>query len=153
MSKANSTPVRSAGKTQKPNKPSLDYPLFVHAAGVWAKKIRGRTHYFGKWDDPDGALKKYLVEKEALHAGRNPRQDPDALAMKELGNRFLIAKQVKVDAGGMTRRSQQDYFDACELVLENRGKSRLVPELGPDDSELPRAARVKRKWPSRPSVT
>ena len=29
-------------------------------------------HYFGPWDDPDGALEKYLEQKDDLHAGRKP---------------------------------------------------------------------------------
>src|SRR5262245_57089355 len=50
-----------------------DFPLHAHATGRWAKKVRGRRHYFGPWADPDGALAKYLAEKADRHAGRTPR--------------------------------------------------------------------------------
>lgn len=46
-------------QSTKPVKPSPDFPLFAHAKGLWAKKIHGRTRYFGRWDDPAGALKAY----------------------------------------------------------------------------------------------
>jgi hypothetical protein len=76
----------------KPAKPYAGFPLFAHAAGVWAKKIRGKLHYFGPWNDPDGALQKYLEQKDDLHASRTPRPDPEALTVKELANTFLNAK-------------------------------------------------------------
>src|SRR5262245_61481321 len=102
MSETHSTADSVRGK---PAKPYPHFPLYAHAAGVWAKKIRGRLHYFGKWDDPDGALNKYLEQKEALHAGRTPRPDPDAITVKELCNHFLNVKQQRVDVGELSPRT------------------------------------------------
>src|SRR5262249_59688315 len=94
--------------SEKPDKPSPDFPLFPHAAGVWAKKIRGKLHYFGPWEDPDGALAKYNEQKEALHAGKKPREAAAGTAtIKELVNQFLNFKQSRVDSGELTQRSWQ----------------------------------------------
>src|SRR5262245_15904007 len=90
MSEPHSTPPPPP---RKPAKPYPDFPLFPHAAGVWAKKIRGKLHYFGPWDDPDGALVKYLAEKDDLHAGRTPRDPADALTVYTLCGKFVTTKK------------------------------------------------------------
>src|SRR5262245_26928778 len=100
----------------KPAKPSPDFPLFPHAAGVWAKKIRAKLHYFGPWNDPEGALAKYLEQKEALHAGRKPREDTAGATVKEVVNEFLDSKRALVESRELTERSWQDYKAACDLI-------------------------------------
>src|SRR5436309_1483221 len=92
----------------KPEKPYPDFPLFPHATKRWAKKIRGQLVYFGSWDDPDGALAKYLDQKDALHAGRTPRPDADALTVKDMANAFLNHKQAMVDSGELSPRTWRD---------------------------------------------
>lgn len=39
MSNNNSTPSAPSGKPTKPAKPRPDFPLYAHAAGVWAKVL------------------------------------------------------------------------------------------------------------------
>lgn len=93
-----STPT---SRRQKPAKPYPDFPLFAHATRRWAKKIRQKLHYFGPWDDPDGALQKYLDQRDDLHAGRTPRGDGDSLAVRDLVNRFLTSKKHLMEGGEM----------------------------------------------------
>jgi hypothetical protein len=71
MSRNHST---SPSSPNKPAKPYPEFPLFPHATRRWAKKSRGKLHYFGPWSDPDGALTKYLEQKDALRAGCKPRE-------------------------------------------------------------------------------
>jgi integrase len=131
----------------KPAKPYPDFPLFPHATGRWAKKIRGKLHYFGRWDNPDAALDKYLAQKDALHAGRKAQEQCEGLTVKELCNRFLVAKQALVDSGELKKRSWQDYKAAGGLIISHFGKGRLVADLDPDDFAGLRRTLAKRWGP------
>jgi integrase len=145
-------PSRSRGKpaaSDKPSKPYPEFPLFAHASGQWAKKIRGKMHYFGLWADPDAALKKYLAEKDALHAGRKPRAEPGAATVKDVANDFLNAKQALVDAGELSPRTFADYKQVCVLVVAHLGKSRLAEDAGPDDFAALRNKLAKKWGPHR----
>jgi integrase len=117
----------------KPSKPFPDFPLFPHATKRWAKKIRGRLHYFGPWSDPDGALDKYNAQKEALHAGRKPRTDTEAVTVKELVNAFLNHKRALLKAGELSPRTEAEYKVTTDLLVSHFGKQRVVADLGPDD--------------------
>src|SRR5262245_61945549 len=122
MSDANSTVPALTGK---PNKPYEDFPLFPHATRRWAKKIRGKMHYFGPWEDPDAALTKYLEQKDALHSGRKPREVSAGVTVKELCNVFLNAKQALVDSGELTLRSWRDEKAAGEVLVSPFGVGRI----------------------------
>src|SRR5262245_5459691 len=99
----------------KPRKPRPDFPLTMHRAGYWCKKIRGKLYYVGpRFDvtDPatalaaaDAALEDYNRQADALHSGRKARPDPADLTVKELLNLFLAEKQSRVDTGELTRRT------------------------------------------------
>lgn len=149
MSEAHSTTPPAPGKPAKPAKPFPEFPLTAHPAGYWCKKIRGKIHYFGPWDDPDAALKNYLEQKDALHAGRKPREDTGGLSVKELANRFLNAKQALVDTGELSRRMWGEYKEVCDLLVKYLGKSRLVADLDPDDFAGVRNRMAKRWGPVR----
>lgn len=117
----------------KPAKPYDGFPLFAHNNGCWAKKIRGKLHYFGTWDDPDAALAKYLAEKDALHAGRKPRPDPEALTVKDVVNVFLDHKEALVESGELAKRTWGSYKDATDQLMKHFGGRRLAADLAPDD--------------------
>ena len=55
--------MRKSTKSKLPRKPHPDFPLFAHQVGQWAKKVKGKTIYFGPWADPQKALEKWLAEK------------------------------------------------------------------------------------------
>src|SRR5262250_3394467 len=106
MSEQNSTAAAPPGK---PAKPYPEFPLTAHPAGYWCKKVRGKIHYFGPWGDPDAALKKYLEQKDDLHAGRTPRPDSGGVTVKDVANAFLNAKEQAVGAGELSPRTWADY--------------------------------------------
>jgi integrase len=139
-----------AARPAKPEKPYPDFPLTAHPTGRWCKKIRGTLHYFGRWDDPDGALANYNAQAEALHAGRKPRGEaPEGATVKDVANGFLNAKDAKVKTGELKRLTFLDYKEAADLLVTAFGKGRLAADLGPDDFAALRDRMAKRWGPAR----
>lgn len=123
-------------KPKKPAKPHKDFPLFRHATGRWAKKVKGKFAYFGKVaDDPDGqaALEKWLLQKDDLLAGRRPRKGNGELVVVDLINRFLTSKLAAVKAGELSARAFRNYGPVCKQLLSTFGRNRAVTDLAADD--------------------
>jgi integrase len=146
---SNSTRKPRKRKSDKPEKPRPDFPLFPHATKRWAKKIRGKMHYFGPWADPDGALAKYQEQKDDLHAGRTPRADLTGLTVADLCNYFLTSKRHLLDTGELAMSSWRDYYAVCERLTKELSKTRLVDDLRPVDFEKLRASLAKTWGPVR----
>jgi len=130
----------------KPRKPRSDFPLFPHATGRWAKKVRGKLRYFGKVStDTQGtaALELWLEQRDDLLAGRTPRVAGDGLTVRELCNRFLTVKENAVETREISRRHFETLYTACELLVGHFGKTRLVDDMASDDFESLRASLAK----------
>jgi integrase len=123
------------GTESKPAKPYPDFPLFPHDTKRWAKKIRGKMHYFGSWNDPQAALKKYLEQRDDLHAGRVPRIQTGGPTILDLMNRFLAVKEHLVETGELSNRTFLDYRDTAQRVCDIFDKTRLVDDLSSQDFE------------------
>ena len=135
-------------KPPKPGKPYPDFPLFPHATKRWAKKIRGKTHYFGPWDDWQAALNKFQEQRDDLMAGRTPRSNRDGLTVRDLCNRFLTAKENQRDAGDIVQQTFRNYMLTCANLVNAFGKHRLVIDLAADDFEQLRASMAKASNPN-----
>ena len=127
----------------RPAKPDPDFPLYAHKSGRWAKKIRGKTHFFGPWRDPHGALRRYLTEKDDLQAGRKPRRvEPgvtDALTIEQMVYHFLDAKKLNVESGEMEERTWKEYETFGDRLIRVFGANTVVESLVPADFKRLRA--------------
>ncbi|MEZ6121194.1 MAG: tyrosine-type recombinase/integrase [Pirellulaceae bacterium] len=139
--------VSNRAKASKPSKPYPDFPLFPHATKRWAKKIRGKLHYFGPWDDPMGALQRFQEQRDDLYAGRTPRVDRDGLTVRHLCNAFLNDRKHRLDAGEIVERTWQEYHKSCERIVDAFGADRFVDDLHADDFVSLRTSLAKTRGP------
>jgi integrase len=103
-------------------------------SGRWAKKIRGKFHYFGRGSHND-ALAEYERQADDLHAGRTPREEDDGLTIYLLCARFLSTKKHLRDTGELSPHTFNDYTLVCKLLLKVFGRQRPVADLRPNDFE------------------
>ncbi|HWB11553.1 MAG TPA: hypothetical protein VG826_20145 [Pirellulales bacterium] len=127
--------------------------MFPHPSGKWAKKVRGKVYYFGRWDSSDGqtkweaALATYDAKIADIVAGRPPRTSGDGLVLRDLVNRFLTTKKNLVDNNELTTRSFADYHQCCARLIDAFGKHRLVSDLTVDDFEAHRRKLAETRGP------
>lgn len=129
-------------KTHKPRKPYKEFPLFAHAVGQWAKKIKGKMWYFGVWSDHQAALDKYKSEVDDIQSGRDPRKlaagvagvaNQSGCTVIHLVNAFLTEKEDRMLAGRLSKKMFVQYRDACKLIIDCFGKDSHVSTLVPQD--------------------
>ena len=118
----------------KPAKPRADFPLFPHQSGQWAKKVRGKLHYFGVWADPKAAEAKWERDKLALLSG----EEPSVVYGESLGwagNAFIESKHLQRERDELSTRQFNDYRKVTAKVVEYFGKPKPLGELKPADFE------------------
>ena len=121
---------------RKPEKPHPDFPLFPHATGRWAKKVRGKLVYFGKIEGDEkgqAAHDRWLDQKDDLLAGRRPRTKNDDLTLEDLCNLFMERKEQLLNNGEIVQATFDDYHRSCERTLSVFGKRRLVVYMVAED--------------------
>ena len=123
-------------KPTRAQKPRPDFPLFPHATGRWAKKIRGKFHYFGNVvgdEKGQAALDKWLEQRDDLLAGRTPRPKVEGLTIRDLCNKFLSGKKALLDNGELNPHTFKDSYLTCQRVGKCFGWDRPVVDLVADD--------------------
>lgn len=129
--------------TTPPKKPFKTFPLFPHANGQWAKKIRGKLYYFGPWDDPQAALDRYTAAFPHLANGKRPPETSDTVA--GVVSAFLASKQAATDSGDLTEGMYNEYKANCDRILASLGKATPVNDLERADIERLRASLIRGK--------
>jgi integrase len=149
---ANSTTNRAGSKPSKSQKPRPDFPLFPHATGRWAKKIRGRFQFFGKVaDDPEGeaALLLWNEQKDDLLAGRTPRVKAEGFTLRELLDRFVVGKRHLLDTHEISAKHFAELYATCRRIGDAFGLDRLVIDLASEDFDRLRQSIAKQWGPIR----
>ena len=106
--KQDNVPPTKREVKRRPEKPWPDFPLYAHAEGKWCIKIKGISHYFGQWDDPEGAYNEFKDVEDDLRAGR-PIIKGDGLSVRELCNRFLNSREKRLKTGEFNQSTWDDY--------------------------------------------
>lgn len=113
--------------SKKPAKPYLEFPLHAHSAGQWAKEIRGSLHYFGPWDQPELALRRYLRDRDYLYSGVEP--PVESATVGNLLDSWLGRQQLRLELDEITDVTWGEYEATCDVVAAALGRHRTLATL------------------------
>jgi hypothetical protein len=111
----------------KPSKPHPDFPMYAHKNGQWAKKIKGKTWFFGTWEDPDAALQMYIDLRDEILAGRDPKRQrgvatPDRITVADVVNDYLESLSGRKERGQVSERHFSDCVRTGKLIVKHFGR-------------------------------
>lgn len=133
------------------DKPYPDFPLYPHRSGKWAKKIKGKTVYFGVHSDPDAALAEYLTYKAKLDASMRlpslselPRHSAlnPPLTLRQAADRFVEAKRKAVEREELSNRTLDELRRTSDKFCEIIGPDVAITQIGPEQFAKFRDARA-----------
>lgn len=159
----------------RPKKPYPDFPLYAHPLGYWSAKVKGVLRNYGRWGRVvngkltadavpyeagwQQALTLYKAQVDDHKLGRDSRvkmvngeltdSATNGFTVNDLCNRFLTAKQSKLDNGRLSPRSFDEYKQTTDRIVRVLTGRRLVDDLRPEDFESLLAeisAGIKKKW-------
>lgn len=147
MTARHSTRSKRARKpaTPKPTKPTASFtdpkqpfPLTVHPAGYFSKKLAGRVKYFARWDEgAEEAEKRFNAYLEDVRAGRDPEAEqkpaPAGKTIRDLCNAYWNHQRRMKEEGNISKRTLVDADRTCKFITKTLNKWALASSLGPVD--------------------
>ena len=120
-------PTATKISNRKPDKPRKDFPLYAHRNGQWAKKIKGKTWFFGVWEEPEAALETFVDQKDEILAGRDPKRQrgvatPGSMTVADVVNHYLESLNARLVRGQVSARHFSDSVATGEFVVRHFGR-------------------------------
>lgn len=127
------------GRTVK-RKPKWKYRaetvLTAAPNGQWAKKYKGRTYYFGVWEDQDAALESWRERWPVIVRGGDASRVAlpiDSARLKPALQDYLAARKADYNTGDLRWPSYRTYRNTCAAILRVIDGNRTILSLRPAD--------------------